>query len=372
MKLQMVDLQSQYHARKNEFDAAIASVIESSAFIKGAEVQSLEKELQDYLGVKHAITCGNGTDALTIALWALDLQEGDEVITADFSFIAAAEATARVGLKPVLVDVNPDTFCIDVDKIQEAITPKTKAIIPVNLFGQAAELDKIMQIAEEHNLYVIEDCAQCFGAEYTIKGKTKKLGTIGHISITSFFPSKNLACFGDGGAMFTNNDSLAERMRMIANHGAQKKYYHLMVGVNSRLDGIQAAILRVKLRYINEYNQARFDAAMLYNQKLADVRWIKTPAIDVNSSHVFHQYTLVLDGVLNSDLQQYLSEKGIPTMIYFPVPISLQQAMEEFNSTPNPVAKELSTSVISLPMHTELSETQIEYICEAIKNYKND
>jgi len=368
--IQMVDLKGQYETRKQEFDSAINSVIESTAFINGPDVKALQFELEEYLQVKHAVTCANGTDALTIALWALGLESGDEVITSDFTFIATAEAIARVGLKPVLVDVNPDTFTIDVDQIEAAITDRTKVIMPVHLFGQAADMNSIMDIAEKHNLFVIEDGAQCFGADMNFRGKKKKLNSIGHIATTSFFPSKNLGCFGDGGAMFTNDDELDSKLRKIANHGSQKKYFHSIIGVNSRLDTIQAAILRVKLKYIDEYNTARFNAAMLYNEKLADINWINTPAIDVNSEHVFHQYTLKLNGVLNTQLQEFLKEKGIPSMIYYPVSMSKQEALSEFSPSDCPISNQLTQEVLSLPIHTQITEEQINYICDSIRSFK--
>jgi UDP-2-acetamido-2-deoxy-ribo-hexuluronate aminotransferase len=368
-KIHMVDLHGQYEARKSEFDSAIHSVISRSAFINGPEVELFQKELETYLDVNNAITCANGTDALTIALWALDLEPGSEVITADFTFIATAEAIARVGLVPILVDVTPNTFTIDVTKIEQAITPKTKVIMPVHLFGQAADMNAIMNIAKKHNLYVIEDCAQCFGADYAIHGQNKKLGTIGDIGCTSFFPSKNLGCFGDGGAMFSNNEALAEKMRMIANHGSLKKYYHPIIGVNSRLDGIQAAILRVKLRYIDMYNAARKQAAQWYNQKLSTISWIEIPQLQPQSTHVFHQYTIKLKGVRNTVLQTYLQENGIPSMIYYPVAMHKQEALASFSPAPCPTSDSLTHEVLSLPMHTELSQAQIDYICNTIANY---
>ena len=368
-KIHMVDLHGQYEARKSEFDGAIASVILRSAFINGPEVDLFQKELQTYLDVKHAITCANGTDALTIALWALDLEPGSEVITADFTFIATAEAITRVGLRPVLVDVTPNTFTIDVTKIEQAITAKTKVIMPVHLFGQAADMTSIMAIAKKHNLYVIEDCAQSFGAEYSYKGQNRKLGTIGDISCTSFFPSKNLGCFGDGGAMFTNNEALAEKLRKIANHGSLKKYYHSIIGVNSRLDGIQAAILRIKLQYIDTYNASRKQAAQWYDKGLSNISWIQTPQHQTQSTHVYHQYTIKLQGVSNLELQKHLQEKGIPSMIYYPVAMHKQEALLEFNPQECPVSQQLTNEVLSLPMHTELNQAQVDFICNTIATY---
>ncbi|MFW5850960.1 MAG: DegT/DnrJ/EryC1/StrS family aminotransferase [Bacteroidota bacterium] len=367
--IQMVDLHGQYKHIQAEVDAAISKVISQSAFINGSDVKEFQKELQQYLGCSYALTCGNGTDALTLALLSLELEPGSEVITADFTFIATAEAIARVGLVPVPVDVNPDTFTIDCDKIIEAISPRTKAIMPVHLFGQAADMNRIMQIAHEHNLYVIEDAAQCFGADYVYKGHTKKLGTIGDIGCTSFFPSKNLGCFGDGGAVFTHDTEKADAIRALANHGSLKKYYHSQIGINSRLDTIQAAILRVKLQYIDAYNDARKKAAARYTELLSTISWIQTPVFQEHSTHVFHQYTITIEGD-NVAFQSYLREHDIPSMIYYPVPMHEQKALFEFNPKACPVSKHLSRSVISLPMHTELSHEQIEYICEVISSYK--
>lgn len=368
--IQMVNLYGQYLRIKAEIDDAIASVITNTAFINGPEVSAFQKELENYLHVSHAIPCANGTDALTIALWALDLEPGSEVITTDFTFIATAEAIARVGLVPVLVDVHPDTFTIDTQAIKQAITPKTRAIMPVHLFGQAADMDEIMHIAQQHNLYVIEDAAQCFGAEYYSKNGTKKLCSIGDIACTSFFPSKNLGCFGDGGALFTNNTELANKIRLIANHGSLKKYYHATIGVNSRLDSIQAAILRVKLRYIDSYNAARQKAAALYTKFLHDIPWIQTPITNAQSNHVFHQYTITLKNTSNKELQDYLKQHNIPSMIYYPVPMHKQEALQQFAPQSCPVSEQLSKSVVSLPMHTELTEEQIIYICNTIRSFK--
>lgn len=365
----MVDLAGQYEARKSEFDAAISSVIHQSAFINGPVVTAFQKELETYLNVKHVIPCANGTDALTIALWALNLEPGSEVITADFTFIATAEAIARVGLVPVLVDINPTTYTINADLIEQAITDKTRAIMPVHLFGQGANMTKIMEIAQQHNLYVIEDCAQCFGASYAIKGEQKKLGTIGTIGCTSFFPSKNLGCFGDGGAIFTNNSELAETIKKIANHGSLQKYYHSIIGVNSRLDGIQAAILRVKLQYIDMYNASRKQAAEWYNSKLRSIEWITTPIVENHSTHVYHQYTIFLHTVINTDLQAYLQTRGIPSMIYYPVAMHKQEALQQFNPKFCQQSENATKHVISLPMHTELTESQVDYIYNCIKNY---
>ncbi|MGV4438656.1 DegT/DnrJ/EryC1/StrS family aminotransferase [Ornithobacterium rhinotracheale] len=371
-KIQMVDLVSQYHKIKPELDKKIIEVVESSAYINGPEVNAFQQELEEYLGVKHVIPCANGTDALQVALMALDLEEGDEVITADFTFAATVEVVDLLKLKSVLVDVDKDTFNINVEALEKAITPKTKAIIPVHLFGQCANMEEIMDIAEKHNLYVIEDTAQALGAEFRYSnGTSKKAGTIGHMGCTSFFPSKNLGCYGDGGAIFTNDDNLAHKLRGIVNHGMYKRYYHDEVGVNSRLDSIQAAILRLKLPHLDHYNSARNAAADYYDKAFAHHPNIITPQRDPKSTHVFHQYTL---RILNADrdaLQKYLAEHDIPAMIYYPVPLHQQKAYDhgEYSDEAFPVTMELIDEVISLPMHTELSEEQLEYITTTLKNY---
>ncbi|WP_322970926.1 DegT/DnrJ/EryC1/StrS family aminotransferase [Faecalibacter sp. LW9] len=366
-KIQMVDLQSQYQKIKSEVDASILNVIESAAFINGPEVKQFQADLEQYLNVKHVIPCGNGTDALQIALMALGLEPGDEVITADFTFAATVEVIDLLKLKSVLVDVNLDTFTIDTEKLKAAITPKTKAIIPVHLFGQCANMDEVMAIAKEHNLFVIEDTAQAIGAEY----KGKKAGTIGDMGCTSFFPSKNLGCYGDGGAIFTNNDELAHRLRGIVNHGMYKRYYHDEIGVNSRLDSIQAAVLRNKLPHLNSYNEARLAAATYYNNAFADIEELITPVVSKDSTHVFHQYTLrVLNGKRN-ELQAFLTEKEIPAMIYYPVPLRKQKAYDNghYNDADFPNTDTLVDEVMSLPMHTELSEEQLIYITTAVKEF---
>ncbi|AFL97890.1 putative PLP-dependent enzyme possibly involved in cell wall biogenesis [Ornithobacterium rhinotracheale DSM 15997] len=368
----MVDLVSQYHKIKPELDKKIIEVVESSAYINGPEVKAFQQELEEYLGVKHVIPCANGTDALQVALMALDLEEGDEVITADFTFAATVEVVDLLKLKSVLVDVDKDTFNINVEALEKAITPKTKAIIPVHLFGQCANMEEIMDIAEKHNLYVIEDTAQALGAEFRYSnGTSKKAGTIGHMGCTSFFPSKNLGCYGDGGAIFTNDDNLAHKLRGIVNHGMYKRYYHDEVGVNSRLDSIQAAILRLKLPHLDHYNSARNAAADYYDKAFAHHPNIITPQRDPKSTHVFHQYTL---RILNADrdaLQKYLAEHDIPAMIYYPVPLHQQKAYDhgEYSDEAFSVTMELIDEVISLPMHTELSEEQLEYITTTLKNY---
>lgn len=369
MNIQMCDLRGQYLKIKSEIDAAIQEVIDSTAFIKGKEVGLFQEELASYLSVKHVIGCANGTDALQIALMALDLKPGDEVITPDFTFIATVEVVALLGLTPILVDVDPSTFTIDTKRLEEAVTPKTKAIIPVHLFGQCANMDEIMRIAQKHNLYVIEDTAQALGADYYhSNGRVSKAGTIGTIGTTSFFPSKNLGCYGDGGALFTNDDSLANEIRSIANHGMKVRYHHDRIGVNSRLDTIQAAILRVKLKYLDFYNKARIEAANAYDSALKPCSKIITPARAKWSSHIFHQYTLKLNNVDRERLQKDLAAKGIPTMVYYPIPLHKQKAFEpyrEFNYGRSfQVSDSLSSSVISLPMHTELTDDVIKYITD--------
>lgn len=365
----MCDLKGQYLKIKGEINAAIQEVIDSSAFIKGKEVGLFQDELASYLGVKHVISCANGTDALQIALMALDLKPGDEVITPDFTFIATVEVVALLGLTPILVDVDPTTFTIDVKRLEEAITPKTKAIIPVHLFGQCANMDEVMRIAQKYNLYVIEDTAQALGADYYHSdGRVSKAGTIGTIGTTSFFPSKNLGCYGDGGALFTNDDALAAEIRSIANHGTRVRYHHDRIGVNSRLDTIQAAILRVKLKYLDSFNKARIDAANAYDSLLKPCRKISTPARAKWSNHIFHQYTLKLSDVDRDNLQNVLAAKGIPTMVYYPIPLHKQKAFDlylEFNYGRSfRVSDFLSNSVISLPMHTELNDDSIKFITD--------
>ena len=363
----MVDLQSQYQKIKGDVDSAIMNVLDSAAFIKGPEVKQFETELQSYLNVQHAIPCGNGTDALQIALMALGLEPGDEVITADFTFAATVEVIDLLKLNSVLVDVDYDTFTIDTEKLKAAITPKTKAIIPVHLFGQCANMDEIMAIAKEHNLYVIEDTAQAIGAEY----KGQKAGTIGHIGCTSFFPSKNLGCYGDGGAIFTNDDDIAHRLRGIVNHGMYKRYYHDEVGVNSRLDSVQAAVLRRKLPFLDEYNAARNKAAAYYSEAFKDIDALITPSKGEDTTHVFHQYTLRVTNGKRNELQAFLTEKEIPAMIYYPVPLRKQKAYDNghYNDADFPNTNKLVEEVMSLPMHTELEEEQLVYITSAVREF---
>jgi UDP-2-acetamido-2-deoxy-ribo-hexuluronate aminotransferase len=371
-KIQMVDLLSQYEKMQEEIDSAVLNVIRSSAYINGPEVKDFQKELENYLGAKHVIPCANGTDALQIAMMGLDLQPGDEVITASFTYVATAEVIALLKLTPVLVDVDPETFNIDPDAIQRAITAKTKAIVPVHLFGQCADMEKILAIAKEHKLYVIEDTAQAIGADYTFSdGRKAKAGTMGDVGCTSFFPSKNLGCYGDGGAMYTNDHELAKKIRMIANHGQSVQYVHDSIGVNSRLDSIQAAILRIKLRQLDQYAAARNHAADFYDKAFAGISQIKTPVRAKNSNHVFHQYTLLLNGVDRNALREFLSEKNIPAMIYYPIPLHMQKAYEDkrYKKGDFPVTEKLCASVISLPMHTELDDETLEFITASVKEF---
>lgn len=372
-KIQMVDLQNQYYKIKSDVDNAVQNVMDSAAFINGPEVKSFQKELEEYLDVKNVIPCANGTDALQIALMALGLKEGDEVITADFTFAATVEVIHLLKLKAVLVDVDYDTFTISPEQIKKAITPKTKAIIPVHLFGQCADMEEILKIAKEHNLYVIEDNAQAIGAEYTFSdGTVKKSGTMGTIGTTSFFPSKNLGCYGDGGAIFTNNDDLAYKIRGIVNHGMYERYYHDEVGVNSRLDSIQAAILRKKLPLLDAYNDNRKYAADYYDNVFKNHPHILIPKRAENSSHAFHQYTLrILNGKRN-ELQAFLAEKEIPAMIYYPVALRKQKAyFQENNPEDFMNTDKLIEQVISLPMHTELDDEQLKYITDSVIEFLN-
>lgn len=368
----MVDLITQYQSIKTEVNTAILNVIENAQFINGPEVSAFQQELENYLSIKHVIPCANGTDALQIALMALGLKPGDEVITPSFTYVATTEVIALLGLKPVFVEVDKDTFCIDTSKIEAAITPKTKAIVPVHLYGQAAEMDAVMEIAKKHNLFVVEDNAQAIGCDYYHSdGSVSKTGTIGTIGCTSFFPSKNLGCYGDGGALFTNNDELAAKIRMIANHGQSRRYYHDVVGCNSRLDSIQAAVLRIKLRHLDQYNAKRRAVADHYDQFFASYKEIKTPVRGSKSSHVFHQYTLTPEGTDRDALNAYLAEKGIPSMIYYPVPAHRQKMFSAFNSetTNLPITDWLTERVISLPIHTEMETEQLETICNAVASF---
>lgn len=368
----MVDLKTQYAKIKDEIDQALLNVLESTAFINGPEVKAFEEEMERYLEVKHVLSCANGTDALQIAMMALGLVPGDEVITSNFTFVASAEVIALLNLKPVLVDVLPDTFNIDPAAIECAITTKTKAIVPVHLFGQCANMESILAIAKKYNLFVIEDNAQAIGAEYTFSdGTVKKAGCMGDIGTTSFFPSKNLGCYGDGGALMTNNDALAGKIRVIANHGMRVKYYHDSVGVNSRLDSLQAAVLRIKLKKLDEYSFARQRAAEAYNKAFGGIKQLRIPIRDPKSTHVFHQYTLLTDSIDRFALQEFLAKRNIPAMVYYPVPLHLQKAYPDprYKKGDFPVTEELCSKVISLPMHTELTDAQIRLITESVIEY---
>jgi dTDP-4-amino-4,6-dideoxygalactose transaminase len=374
-KIQMVDLVSQYEKIKPEIDSAISEVIENAHFINGPEVTNFSEDLKDYLGVKNVIPCANGTDALQIAMMALGLKPGDEVITPSFTYIATTEVIALLGLKPVFVEVNKDTFCIDAEAIEKAITPKTKAIVPVHLYGQAADMNALMIIAKKHNLYVIEDNAQAIGSDYHLTdGSVVKTGTIGDIGCTSFFPSKNLGCYGDGGALFTNNEDLAQKIKMIANHGQSKKYYHDVVGCNSRLDTIQAAVLRIKLRQLDNYIDARREVADYYDAFFGPIEGVKIPFRSHDSKHVFHQYTLTLEGHNRDGLNEFLAEREIPSMIYYPVPAHRQKMFESFGSgsLDLPITDWLTKRVISLPIHTEMQKEQLELITQTIAEYLNN
>jgi UDP-2-acetamido-2-deoxy-ribo-hexuluronate aminotransferase len=372
-KIQMVDLNSQYLKIKPQIDAAMAKVISETNFINGPAVKELQQKMQEKFNVKHVIPCGNGTDALQIALMALDLQEGDEIITSTFTFIATAEVIALLGLKPIFVDVYPDTFGINIEQVKAKISSKTKVIIPVHLYGQTCNMEELNAIAKQNNLFIIEDTAQAINSEYTFNnGETKFAGTIGDIGTTSFFPSKNLGCFGDGGAIFTNNDTLAEKMRMIINHGSKIKYHHEIVGVNSRLDTLQAAILSVKLDYLDEYCTNRQTAADYYSKNLQNIKEIITPTIHKKGTHVFHQYTLRVLNNKRDELKKYLENNGIPTMIYYPISLHKQKAFENYHNGENlAVAENLEKEVISLPMHTELNEETLQFICKHIQDFFN-
>ncbi len=372
--IQMVDTKRQYEQIKTEVDAAIQEVLDGAAYINGKAVQDFAQGLNNYLGVKHTIPCANGTDALQIAMMALGLQPGDEVITPSFTYIATTEVVALLRLTPVFVEVDPKTFCMDPDSLRKAITPKTKAIVPVHLYGHAAPMEEIMQIAKEHNLYVIEDNAQAIGCDYTFSdGTTKKTGTIGTIGATSFYPSKNLGAYGDGGAIFTNDDALAQQLKMVANHGQQKRYYHEVVGCNSRLDSIQAAILNIKLKKLDEYNAARQSVAAFYNKAFKGNEHIITPHVADYSKHVYHQYTLVLNNVDRDGLVVHLAEHKIPSMIYYPVPGHKQDMFKSFGLPDYQLATTdwLTERVISLPVHTEMDTEQLTYITETVLNFVN-
>ena len=369
----MVDLKGQYEKIKAEINTGIQEVMDSTAFINGPKVQEFVNNLSTYLGGTNVVPCGNGTDALQIALMSLDLQAGDEVILPVHTYVATAEVIALLKLEPIFVDVHPDYFTIDVAKIEEKINSRTKAIVPVHLYGQCADMETIMQIASKHNLFVVEDTAQAIGAIYTFSdGKTAMAGTIGDIGTTSFFPSKNLGCYGDGGAMFVNDDDLAKKCKMIANHGQSIKYHHDIIGCNSRLDTLQAAILDVKLKYLNDYSAARQEAANYYNELLKNISGIITPKVSTYSTHVYHQYTLVLgDSINRNEMQNFLKEKGIPSMIYYPVPLHKQKAYLKKNNEQQafPVTEGLSKTVLSLPIHTEITKEEQEFIVSWINEF---
>jgi len=371
-KIQMVDTKNQYLAIKAEVDGAIQEVLDSAAYINGKAVKDFAQNLSAYLGVDHVIPCANGTDALQIAMMALDLKPGDEIITPSFTYIATTEVVALLGLKPVFVDVDPITFCMDIESLKKAITPKTKLIVPVHLYGHAAPMEEIMEIAKANNLFVIEDNAQAIGCDYTFSnGVTKKTGTIGHIGATSFYPSKNLGAFGDGGALCTNDKALADKMTMIANHGQSARYYHDVVGCNSRLDSIQAAILNIKLKKLDTYNAARQSVAKYYSDAFTSVKEITTPSNLKYSTHVYHQYTIQLKGVDRDKFIAHLAAKEIPCMIYYPVPGHLQKMFgEQKNINWNlPITDTLTPCVCSLPVHTEMDEVQLAYIVEGVKSF---
>lgn len=371
LTINMVDLKGQYEPLQEEIDNAVLEVIRSAYFIGGPKVQSFKENLGAYLGVKHVIPCANGTDALQIALMALDLKPGDEVIVPAFTYVATAEVIGLLGLTPIMVDVDADTFNTTEQLVEAAITSKTKAIVPVHLFGQSTDMEPLMKLAEKHNLYVIEDNAQAIGADYSYSdGTKKKTGTIGHIGCTSFYPSKNLGAYGDGGAIFTNDAELAAKIQMVANHGQVKRYYHDVLGVNSRLDAIQAAILDIKLKHLDTYHHARQKAADFYDKNLSSVKELSIPVREQKSTHVFHQYTLRVKNGKRDELQAFLQENGIPSMIYYPVPLYKQKAFAKYwDGKELEVTELLSDEVISLPMHTELTEEVLTYICEKVKEF---
>lgn len=372
--IQMVDLKSQYHHIKDQIDQAVIECISSTAFINGPAVKEFQTNLEEYLGVKHVIPCANGTDSLQIAMMALELQPGDEVICPAFTYVATAEVIGLLGLIPVMVDVDPKTFNVTAKDIEKAITPKTKAIVPVHLYGQSCDMEPIMQLASKYNLFVIEDNAQAIGADYTFAdGSKAKTGTIGHIGSTSFFPSKNLGCYGDGGALMTNDDDLAIKMRMIANHGQEKKYYHKVLGCNSRLDTIQAAILKIKLKHLDQYSSARNTMAAFYDEAFFAFEELEVPARQLNSNHVFHQYTLKVKNGKRNELQHYLSDLGIPSMIYYPLPLYKQEAFKQFVSNDFALAttEQLCDEVLSLPIHTEMNSDDMNFVCTSIQSFFN-
>ena len=374
MQIEMVDLKGQYNKIKTEIDHAVISSIASTSFINGPAVKEFQLNLEQYLGVKHVIPCANGTDSLQIAMMALDLKPGDEVICPAFTYVATAEVIGLLGLTPVMVDVDPSTFNLTATAIEKAITIKTKAIVPVHLYGQSCDMEPIMILSQKHKLFVIEDNAQAIGADYTFSdGRVAKTGTIGHIGSTSFFPSKNLGCYGDGGALMTNDYELANKMRMIANHGQEKKYYHKVLGCNSRLDTIQATILNIKLRYLDEFSSARNAMANYYDEAFSSTNELEVPYREMKSTHVFHQYTLKVKNGKRNELQKYLAEKGIPSMIYYPLPLYKQEAFQQFVNSDFvlPTAEKLCDQVLSLPIHTEMNIEHINFICNSLKSFFN-
>jgi UDP-2-acetamido-2-deoxy-ribo-hexuluronate aminotransferase len=364
-EIQMVDLKAQYDKIGPEVDVAMRTVLESTAFIKGPDVKLFEEELQKYMGVKHVVSCANGTDALYLAMMVLGLKSGDEIITTNFTFIATVEVVALLGLKLVIVEPETGTFNISVDAIKKAITPRTRVIVPVHLFGQCADMESIMEIAEKHNLFVIEDAAQATGADYHFSdGSSKKAGTIGHIGTTSFFPSKNLGCYGDGGALYTNDDNFAKKLRSIANHGMKERYHYDDIGINSRLDTIQAAVLRVKLKYLSQFNLARLLVADSYDKAFAGCNALIIPERATYSSHIFHQYTLKVTNGKRDELKKFLESNNIPSMVYYPGPLHIQEAYRYlgYNESDFPVTTNLCKQVLSLPMHPDMEQDQIDYI----------
>lgn len=374
MKIEMVDLKGQYLRIQDEIDAAILGAVRSANFINGPQVESFKQNLSDYLGGSYVIPCANGTDALQIAMMALDLQPGDEVIVPSFTYVATAEVIGLLNLTPVMVDVDPQTFTITLDNIKAAVTSKTKVIVPVHLYGQCADMEHILAFAKQHGIYVIEDTAQAIGAKYTFKDGTQKhAGTMGDIGCTSFFPSKNLGCYGDGGAIFTNDERLADKIRMIANHGQIKKYIHKYIGVNSRLDTLQAAVLDIKLKYLDQYSAARQAAASRYDSLLSNVVNLQIPKRAFNSTHVFHQYTMKITGGKRDGLKKYLEENGIPSMIYYPIPLNQQEAYREIGRTTGnlEITNTLCDSVLSIPMHTELTVEEQMFITDMISSFLN-
>ena len=370
--IQMVDLISQYHKIKHEVDVAIQEICSAAQFIKGPAVKSFEDNLASYLGVNHVIGCANGTDALQIALMALDLKPGDDVIVPAFTYVATAEVIGLLNLNPVMVDVDPNTFNVRLEDLEKAITPNTKAVVPVHLFGQSTDMAPVIEFAKRHGLFVIEDNAQAIGADYTCpNGEVAKTGTIGDIGTTSFFPSKNLGCYGDGGAIFTNNDELAKKIRMIANHGQNKRYHHAVIGCNSRLDSIQAAVLDIKLKYLDEYATARQEVANIYDAAFEQVKALQIPVRHPNSTHVFHQYTLIVKNGERDALKEHLSAKGIPCGIYYPIPLYQQNAFKKYVDEGFELENTVSLckSVISLPIHTEMKKEVQEYIISKVLEF---